>query len=161
MGIYVGQSPSHVSNVALVFNPRTGHILPQFHVVFDDDFTTVENLHKMTVLSHWAELVHSSAEIQFYSEHQASIWQSLPDIDKEVDNFLYKQTTPSTFTQACEGVDIGIVHNKQNNEYHFLEEPVQIEKEINYTPATNISSQNMWQMPSAINLDSSGLRCSS
>ncbi len=38
---------------------------------------------------------------------------------------------------------------------------MQIEKDINYTPATDISSQNMWQMPSAINLDSSGLRCSS
>ncbi len=27
---------------------------------------------------------------------------------------------------------------------------MKIEKEINYTPANNISSQNMWQMPSAI-----------
>jgi hypothetical protein len=75
--------------------------------------------------------------------------------------FLYKQTTPSTFTQACEGVEIGIVHNKQYNWVSLLEEPVQIEKEINYTLATNISSQNMWQMPSAINLDSSGLHRSS
>ncbi len=38
---------------------------------------------------------------------------------------------------------------------------MKIEKEINYTPATNTSSQNMWQMPPAINLDSSGLRRSS
>ena len=34
MGVYVGQSPSHASNVALVLNSRTGHVLPQFHVVF-------------------------------------------------------------------------------------------------------------------------------
>ena len=38
MGIYVGRSPSHASNVALILNPRTGHVSPQFHVVFDDDF---------------------------------------------------------------------------------------------------------------------------
>ena len=44
MGIYVERSPSHASNIALILNPRTGHISPQFHVVFDDDFTTVQYL---------------------------------------------------------------------------------------------------------------------
>ncbi len=38
---------------------------------------------------------------------------------------------------------------------------MQIEQEINNTPATNTNSQNLWQMPSAINLDYSGLRHSS
>ena len=28
----------------LVLNPRTGHISPQFHVVFDDSFSTVASL---------------------------------------------------------------------------------------------------------------------
>jgi hypothetical protein len=113
----------------------------------------------MTVPLHWADLVCSSAEIQVHSnsKHQASTWQLLPEIDKEVGIFLNQQTTPSTNTQASGGVDFGIVHNKQNNQVSFLEEPVQFENEINYTPATNISSQNMWRMPSAINLDSSGL----
>ena len=41
LGIYVGRSPSHVSNVGLILNPRIGHISSQFHVVYDDDFTTV------------------------------------------------------------------------------------------------------------------------
>ncbi len=70
---------------------------------------------------------------------------------------MYKQTTTpaSTSTQAREGVELRTTHNTQNGE------PAQIGKEINYTPATDISSQNMWQMPPAINLDSSGLRCSS
>ncbi len=111
----------------------------------------------MTVPPHWVELVRSSAEIQLYSEHQGSTWQSFPDIDKEVGDFLYKQTTTpaSTSTQAREGVELRTTHNTQNSK------PVQIDKEINYTPATNISCQNMWQMPPAINLDSSGLPCSS
>ena len=52
MGVYVGWSPSHASNVALVLNPRTGHVSPQFHVVFDYDFTTVEYLCKKTVPPH-------------------------------------------------------------------------------------------------------------
>jgi hypothetical protein len=49
----------------------------------------------------------------------------------------------------------------QNNRVSFLDKQVQIQQEINSTPATNTNSQNLWQMPSAINLDSSGLRRSS
>ncbi len=67
MGIYVGHSPPHASNVALILNPRTGHVSPQFHVVFDDDFTTVQYLCTGMVPSHWADFVHSSATIQMYT----------------------------------------------------------------------------------------------
>jgi hypothetical protein len=44
MGLYVGRSPSHAANVALLFNPHTGHVSLQFHVIFDNDFTTVPYL---------------------------------------------------------------------------------------------------------------------
>ncbi len=44
MGMYVGQTPSHASNISLILNSRTGHILPQFCVVYDDDFTMVSYL---------------------------------------------------------------------------------------------------------------------
>jgi hypothetical protein len=51
----------HASNVALVLNPRTEHISLQFHDVFDDDFTTVEYLRKMTVPPHcWVRCKHCS-----------------------------------------------------------------------------------------------------
>ena len=43
LGIYLGPSPSHAWTVALVLNPRTGHVSPQFHVKFDDFFETVGN----------------------------------------------------------------------------------------------------------------------
>jgi hypothetical protein len=33
MGLYVGGSPSHAANVSMIFNPHTGHVSPQFHVV--------------------------------------------------------------------------------------------------------------------------------
>ena len=36
LGVYFGPSPSHASFVALVLNPRTSHVSPQFHVKFDD-----------------------------------------------------------------------------------------------------------------------------
>ena len=36
LGVYLRPSPSHARSVALVLNPRTGHVSPQFHVKFDD-----------------------------------------------------------------------------------------------------------------------------
>ena len=38
-GVYLGHSPDHASNVALVLSLTTGLVSPQYHVVFDDDFT--------------------------------------------------------------------------------------------------------------------------
>jgi hypothetical protein len=40
-GIFLGFSPQHSTNVYLVLNPETGSITPQFHVVFDEQFSTV------------------------------------------------------------------------------------------------------------------------
>ena len=62
LGIYVGRSASHAANVALVLNPKTGLVSPQFHVVFDDDFTTVPHLRKGTVPPNWEKLVTGSRE---------------------------------------------------------------------------------------------------
>ena len=36
LGIFVGHSSEHASDVTLVLNPRTGLVSPQYHVVFDD-----------------------------------------------------------------------------------------------------------------------------
>jgi hypothetical protein len=41
MGVYVGHSLQHAGNIPVIYNPLTTHISPQFHVVFDDQFTTV------------------------------------------------------------------------------------------------------------------------
>ena len=42
-GIFMGFSMVHSSDVPLILNPRTGNITPQFHVVFDDEFSTVKS----------------------------------------------------------------------------------------------------------------------
>ena len=62
LGIYLGRSPSHAGNVALVINPNTGWVSPQYHVVFDDDFTTNPHLRKGTVPPNWEKLVLGSRE---------------------------------------------------------------------------------------------------
>ena len=63
LGIYVGHSPAHAGTLALVLNPRTGHVSPQFHIVFDDLFTTVSFMNKNQLPPNWAELVKDSREL--------------------------------------------------------------------------------------------------
>ena len=41
VGIYLGTSPLHARNVALVLNLWTGLVSPQFHVRFDSKFQTM------------------------------------------------------------------------------------------------------------------------
>jgi Integrase core domain. len=43
-GVFVGYSRFHSSDVPLVLNLQTGSISPQFHVVFDDSFSTVPSI---------------------------------------------------------------------------------------------------------------------
>ena len=44
VGIYLGRSPRHARNVALILNVHTGLVSPQFHVKFDKRFKTVNQL---------------------------------------------------------------------------------------------------------------------
>ena len=48
MALHLGLSPKHASTVPLVLNLSTGNISPQFHVVFDDWFTTVDSREEST-----------------------------------------------------------------------------------------------------------------
>jgi hypothetical protein len=48
--------------VALVFNPRTGRVSPQYHVVFNDTFSTVPYMDAGTVPPHWEDLLKHSSE---------------------------------------------------------------------------------------------------
>ena len=57
LGIYVGHSPAHAGIVALVLNPNTGLVSPQYHVVYDDQFSTVHHMQYLTVPPNWAQLV--------------------------------------------------------------------------------------------------------
>jgi hypothetical protein len=47
-GQFLGFSPDHSTSVSLILNVQTGSISPQFHVVFDEKFTTVSSSHSIT-----------------------------------------------------------------------------------------------------------------
>jgi Reverse transcriptase (RNA-dependent DNA polymerase) len=44
IGIYLGKSPRHARSIALVLNPKTGNVSPQFHVKFNDTFKTIHGV---------------------------------------------------------------------------------------------------------------------
>ena len=62
LGIFVGHSPDHASDVALVLNPRTGLVSPQYHVIFDDTFSTIGHLKSDAVPPNWHHLVENCSE---------------------------------------------------------------------------------------------------
>ena len=60
LGVYLGYSPFHSRKVALVLNPHTGHVSPQYHVTFDDDFSTLPFVRKGIEPPHWTTLFDQS-----------------------------------------------------------------------------------------------------
>eukprot|EP00804_Cyclotella_cryptica_P024840 CCRYP_001779-RA/>CCRYP_001779-RA protein AED:0.06 eAED:0.06 QI:0/0/0/1/0/0/3/0/1231 len=62
-GIFVGFSDEHSSLVPLVFNPRTQPVSPQYHVIFDDAFSTVPSLYSVEERNtRFENLFHTSRE---------------------------------------------------------------------------------------------------
>ena len=71
VGINLGRTKSHAGNVHLILNPRTGHVSPQYHVIFDDDFTTVPYLRSGKVPPFWKDLVANGTTRCSWDRHHA------------------------------------------------------------------------------------------
>jgi hypothetical protein len=63
VGMYLGHSPYHAQSVALILNLSTGHVLPQYYLVYDDQFTTVPCLQIGTILTNWPDLYANNCEL--------------------------------------------------------------------------------------------------
>eukprot|EP00957_Ditylum_brightwellii_P117002 8924640-Ditylum_brightwellii.AAC.1 len=61
-GVYLGHSPGHACNVALVFNLQTDHVSPQYHTIFDNEFLTVSYLQSHETPPNWTDLVAKCTE---------------------------------------------------------------------------------------------------
>jgi hypothetical protein len=72
--VYLGHFLFHAGSVALVYNPSTGHVSSQYHVVFDEDFTMVPYMEAGMIPPHWSDLVHSSSELA--SKHALNLAQA-------------------------------------------------------------------------------------
>ena len=63
LGIYVGHSPAHAGSVALFLNPKTGLVSPQYHVVYEDQFSRVHHMRDLKVPPNLAQLVQNSSQL--------------------------------------------------------------------------------------------------
>jgi hypothetical protein len=61
--VYLGHSLFHARSVALVYNPSARCVSPQYHVVFDNDFTMVPCMEEGLIPPHWSDLLQSSSEL--------------------------------------------------------------------------------------------------
>ena len=80
---YIGHSPFHSGSVALFLNLSTFHVSLQFHVVFDDEFSTVTFMREGTIPPNWTDPVQRSLQID------------------ELDNIDLKDTWFSTDFEEC------------------------------------------------------------
>ena len=52
----------HAGSVALILNPVTGHVSPQYHIVYDETFPTVSHTRDETIPPTWDEMCKNSVE---------------------------------------------------------------------------------------------------
>lgn len=81
-GQFLGFSKEHASTIGLIRNIRTGYISPQFHVVYDELFTTVASDHSLDLDEHWIELFLNSREA-YLDSHDESVDGPLPALDPD------------------------------------------------------------------------------
>ena len=125
IGAYVGRSPRHAGNVAMILNPSTGHVSPQFHVVFDDSFSTVDALNNGYKPDNWEVLYQTNTE--FVGEEALQLaqeWQQ--DESKEISEFAWQMVdagdgqqlndTSSVGIEASEGVETSTSDVTHSNE---------------------------------------------
>jgi hypothetical protein len=101
LGIYLGQSPVHVSTVTLVLNPMTGHALAQFH----DNFSTINNIclpGQMTKRNQWKELCNASNK-SFVKEKQTidNLWPTFDPKELFVDYYNAPAAADNDAPPAC------------------------------------------------------------
>jgi hypothetical protein len=103
--IFVGFSPLHSRTVAMVLNPNTGLVSPQFHVVFDDHFRTLKFLRSDTTPQFWSDLCHSlDADSTDFDLHPAT---TVPmDLEQE------------SSRQGGDSIADGIVHGEVSEHNH-------------------------------------------
>ena len=79
IGIYVGKSPFHAGSVSLIMDTTTGLISPQYHCVYDDSFTSVDDIRAGRQPPNWNDLARHSTSFTSQADFiKASKWQVSP-----------------------------------------------------------------------------------
>jgi hypothetical protein len=121
-GVYVGQSLHHAGNVPLIYNPAMTHVTPQYHLTFDDQFTTVTGVTAKLSDADYARLYESTdwlhpnafrdvADLYYFE----SFWSdppslSKPDRKKHSDRkHQHRNPCPLPTTTSSEVPQLGVI----------------------------------------------------
>ena len=75
--------------MALLWNPTTGRVITQYHVVFKDDFSTVPYMKACTLPPNWEDLVKLSPEIATTRDVSlADTWLNGKSVEVAMDKLL-------------------------------------------------------------------------
>jgi hypothetical protein len=119
----------------MVLNPRTGHVLPQFHVVFDDLFTMVPYMNKNEIPPNWADLVKKSSEHLIDKIHDVPLAKTWLFPDVEHGDFILPCKKQPTIIKLLPKTLATLFT------YHCL-----IQAELNsHLNASSIFLSNLWQ----------------
>ena len=102
----MGVSPLHASSVGLIRNPKTGRLSPQFHMVFDDWFETINcptEYDPKAWHDKWEDLIHlKTSRIDYFNSDATYIpvlgpeWKSQEELKQEHTK-LHKKNIEMTY----------------------------------------------------------------
>ena len=76
----MGNSPLHADNVALVHNPFNGLVSPQYHVVFDDEFSTLPSLRSGSTPANWDKLCATNSHHVSHQDVTIDLSNTFPSV---------------------------------------------------------------------------------
>ena len=106
VGAYVKRSPIHAVNVSLVLNLSTGHISPQFHVVFNEKNSTIPSLKTGSISASWTFIWENNRELTTYKDFNlADLWSKFErervvkfGIQQDSNSKIFQQTKDDALT---------------------------------------------------------------
>ena len=107
LGVYLGHSPCHAGSVALVLDPKTLHVSPHFHVVFNHNFTTIPFLATQDVPPNCSQLISLSESATNEDDDLAKQWMD-------------SQENPDKYLTDEEGVFLQCADQEDDQEQHQL-----------------------------------------
>lgn len=123
VGIFMGYSSQHASNVALVLNPETDHISPQYHIIFDDSFSTLTPKTFTEQWEMWDDLAQSARPrdpltVSFKPEtFSTSTFTNLTSYDEEIKEIKRKRGRPR------KNIDVNNNKTKEKDTNRSVENP--------------------------------------
>lgn len=81
-GQFLGFSKTHASTVGLIRNTRTGYISPQFHIVYDETYSTVASDNTIDLSEQWIDLFLNGRD-HYLDSHDETADGPLPALDPD------------------------------------------------------------------------------